>query len=72
MDLLGLVGPVVLAAQSLFHHLPAVVDVYPAFLGPGDRAAFEVVVFGVLGFHLYGTDACRGTYFPDAAPEDLL
>ena len=25
-----------------FHHLPAIVDVYPAFLRLNDRAAFEV------------------------------
>ena len=55
-----------------FHHLPAVVDVYPALLGPGDRAAFEVVVSGVAWFHLYSADACRGWHLHDAALEDLL
>ena len=54
------------------HHFPAVVDVYPAFLWAGDRAALKVVVFGVFGFHLYGADACRGWHLHDAALEDLL
>ena len=55
-----------------FHHLPAIVDVYPAFLRPGHRAAFEVVVSGVAGLHLYGGDACRGWHLHYAALEDLL
>ena len=55
-----------------FHHLPAIVDVYPAFLGPGDRAAFEVVVFGVAGLHPDNADACRGWHLHYAALKDLL
>ena len=47
-------------------------DVYPALLGSGHRAALQVVISGVFGLHLYGTDACRGTYLPDAALEALL